>query len=661
MAINFPNSPSLGQLYNFSGTTWQWSGEYWNVYSAQTGYITSVSNAGNGYPVIDSVTSNALTLKSFSGTNLTITDSGGQLNFYVPLNGGGGGQLYYFNISKTQTPYLELATTATTSAQQTITSATTSGNTVTLGQFLTPSGYPGVSIIPGGVWSFYLHSYKQNSSASFDIFCDVYKRTTGGTETFLFSTDPAPVLSDSPTPIMELTDTYYSGTTLDTSDRILVNVRATNTSNNTYSITFVSEGSQHYSYVSSPLLLRTTDIYVDSFTYTPSANTITIGQTESYPPQEITINSFSGLTINGNLNVTGDTTISSGLTANTLTVTEQIFINSATAKLSLYDSTNLTYNVISTQETGILFSSGLVPNEGFASIQLADITGDTEFRLGLISQSNSVTLTNVDVTSNRIHKLPNNDGTLVLTVNNISANTSGNISIDIPTNYLPLSGGTVSGATEFTNGISANTISATTYLNVNAVTGGSFSNNILTLSGTGNVNGTQITGFTSGGGEVNTASNLGSGTGLFAQKSGVDLEFKSLTSTGNTVTITSDSNTVNLESSSSPGGGITWNSSNTTQSMSADNGYVTTASTLTTFTLPSTITFGKTVEIAGNSTGLWQLNQNSGQQIRFGNTATTVTSGILSATSQGDCIKLICTSANTSFIVTSSMGNIFFS
>jgi hypothetical protein len=34
--------------------------------------------------------------------------------------------------------------------------------------------------------------------------------------------------------------------------------------------------------------------------------------------------------------------------------------------------------------------------------------------------------------------------------------------------YLPLSGGTVTGATEFTTGITANTISATTYLNLPA-------------------------------------------------------------------------------------------------------------------------------------------------------------------------------------------------
>jgi len=63
-----------------------------------------------------------------------------------------------------------------------------------------------------------------------------------------------------------------------------------------------------------------------------------------------------------------------------------------------------------------------------------------------------------------------------------------------------------------------------------------------------------------GGGEINTASNLGAGTGLFAQKSAADLQFKSLTSTGGTVTISNDANTVNLEvipSSNFTGGTVT--------------------------------------------------------------------------------------------------------
>jgi hypothetical protein len=104
-----------------------------------------------------------------------------------------------------------------------------------------------------------------------------------------------------------------------------------------------------------------------------------------------------------------------------------------------------------------------------------------------------------------------------LTSNTISATTYQNLP---ETPFLPLSGGTVSGTTRFISGLTANTISATTYQNlptsitsvtesanvitvvnsngqsaintIDAVTGGTYSAGQITLSGTGNVNGTQI-------------------------------------------------------------------------------------------------------------------------------------------------------------------------
>ena len=48
--------------------------------------------------------------------------------------------------------------------------------------------------------------------------------------------------------------------------------------------------------------------------------------------------------------------------------------------------------------------------------------------------------------------------------------------------------------------------------------------------------------------ELNTASNVGAGAGCFKQKTGEDFEFKSLTSTDGSVTITDDVNTIDLSS-----------------------------------------------------------------------------------------------------------------
>jgi hypothetical protein len=82
----------------------------------------------------------------------------------------------------------------------------------------------------------------------------------------------------------------------------------------------------------------------------------------------------------------------------------------------------------------------------------------------------------------------------------LSAYTGSSISGD----YLPLSGGTVTGSTNFTEGLTATTISATTYYNLPVdvfVTGGTYSSGTTTITFTNNTGGTfTVTGITSGGG-----------------------------------------------------------------------------------------------------------------------------------------------------------------
>lgn len=57
-----------------------------------------------------------------------------------------------------------------------------------------------------------------------------------------------------------------------------------------------------------------------------------------------------------------------------------------------------------------------------------------------------------------------------------------------------------------------------------------------------------------GSGEANTASSLGSGEAVFAQKSGVDLQFKSLVA-GTNVTLTSDGTSITINASGGSGSG----------------------------------------------------------------------------------------------------------
>jgi len=81
MSINFPNSPSLNQLYTYDNKTWEWNGIYWEVYSALTSYITSAYTSGDGVSNIFGISNGNIVLKSFSGFNINIVDSGNKLTF----------------------------------------------------------------------------------------------------------------------------------------------------------------------------------------------------------------------------------------------------------------------------------------------------------------------------------------------------------------------------------------------------------------------------------------------------------------------------------------------------------------------------------------------------------------------------------------------------
>lgn len=102
-----------------------------------------------------------------------------------------------------------------------------------------------------------------------------------------------------------------------------------------------------------------------------------------------------------------------------------------------------------------------------------------------------------------------------------------------------------------------------------------------------------------------------------------------------------------------------------TQAVSPATGYVTDNATQVTYTLPATPSFGDgfviTGGVSGAATAPWTLAQNANQQIKFGNSATTVgVTGSLTATLQYDTVELLCIVAGASavWVVIESVGSI---
>lgn len=126
---------------------------------------------------------------------------------------------------------------------------------------------------------------------------------------------------------------------------------------------------------------------------------------------------------------------------------------------------------------------------------------------------------------------------------------------------------------------------------------------------------------------------------------------------GVTVSGTPGTSTLTITASATA---FTWNEiTGTSSAMLVNNGYVANNAGLVTLTLPAVATFGDVIQVVGKGAGLWAIAQNAGQSINFGTLTSTVgAGGSVAAISQYDCVSLLCTAANTTWTVTSAIGNL---
>ena len=125
---------------------------------------------------------------------------------------------------------------------------------------------------------------------------------------------------------------------------------------------------------------------------------------------------------------------------------------------------------------------------------------------------------------------------------------------------------------------------------------------------------------------------------------------------GTGILVTPTANTITISTTN----GISWvEVTGIAQAMAVDTGYIANNVALVTLTLPAVAVVGDRVRVAGKGAGLWRIAQNAGQVIHFGATDSTVgVGGSVTAILRYDCVELLCITANTDWVVLSSVGNL---
>lgn len=99
------------------------------------------------------------------------------------------------------------------------------------------------------------------------------------------------------------------------------------------------------------------------------------------------------------------------------------------------------------------------------------------------------------------------------------------------------------------------------------------------------------------------------------------------------------------------------NVAGTTQAAAINSGYVISNAAQTTVTLPATAALGSVFAVQGKGAAGWILQANTGQVINLGSSPTS-SAGSLTSTNQWDSVTIVCVTANTTFAVTSVVGNL---
>lgn len=173
------------------------------------------------------------------------TSAGAGVNFYLTATASGiSGYDYMSKIPDSATEVIE-------------TVSIPSGAPTLMESYISNAAIGG-SVIDAGQWIFNIYAFVGSTSGSPYITVKVYSRTTGGTETLLFSADTVSISTTS-IALYTVTTTQPSFT-INPTDLLVFKFYGTQTGGSTINMSLVHSGTTHYTSIHSPLVTRHNDL-----------------------------------------------------------------------------------------------------------------------------------------------------------------------------------------------------------------------------------------------------------------------------------------------------------------------------------------------------------------------------------------------------------------
>jgi hypothetical protein len=185
---------------------------------------------------------------------------------------------------------------------------------------------------------------------------------------------------------------------------------------------------------------------------------------------------------------------------------------------------------------------------------------------------------------------------------------------------------------------------------------------VVTYSGTGTFSASTFAQYSFlVGGASNSITGLGPATNgqILIGSSGVSPVLATLTA-GTGVTIVNGAGSITISATGSPSTFPYTYVTAATQTLAANSGYFAGAvSGGTVFTLPASSAVGDFISIDGISTASgWSVVYGSGQYIQYNQNVSTVTTGSIASTMPSNSVGLVCSVANTGWVVEYGNGNV---